>query len=46
VPPELSGAMLVGGLIYAKYRLYASLAAIALILSGKCELIGRRVFTE
>jgi branched-chain amino acid transport system permease protein len=33
VPPELSGAMLVGGLIYAKYRLYASLAAIALILS-------------
>jgi branched-chain amino acid transport system permease protein len=33
VPAELSGAMLVGGLIYAKYRLYASLAAIALILS-------------
>jgi branched-chain amino acid transport system permease protein len=32
VPPELSGAMLVGGLIYAKYRLYASLAAIALIV--------------
>ena len=32
-PPELSGAVLVGGLIYAKYRLYASLAAIALILS-------------
>ena len=33
VPPELSGAMLVGGLIYAKYRLYASLAAIALIIA-------------
>jgi branched-chain amino acid transport system permease protein len=33
VPPELSGAMLVGGLIYAKYRLFASLAAIALIFS-------------
>jgi branched-chain amino acid transport system permease protein len=33
VPPELSGAMLVGGLIYAKYRLYASLAAVGLILS-------------
>jgi branched-chain amino acid transport system permease protein len=33
VPPELSGAMLVGGLIYAKYRLFATLAAIALILS-------------
>jgi branched-chain amino acid transport system permease protein len=32
LPPELSGAMLVGGLIYAKYRLYATLAAIALIL--------------
>jgi branched-chain amino acid transport system permease protein len=32
-PPELSGAMLIGGLMYAKYRLYASLAAIALILS-------------
>jgi branched-chain amino acid transport system permease protein len=32
VPAELSGAMLVGGLIYAKYRLFASLAAIALIL--------------
>jgi branched-chain amino acid transport system permease protein len=32
VPPELSGAMVVGGLIYAKYRLFASLAAIALIL--------------
>ena len=30
-PPELSGAMMVGGLIYAKYRLYASLAAIILI---------------
>ena len=34
--PELSGAVLVGGLIYAKYRLYASLAAIALILSSLC----------
>ncbi len=33
VPAELSGAMLVGGLIYAKYRLFASLAAIGLILS-------------
>ncbi|HEX6298610.1 MAG TPA: branched-chain amino acid ABC transporter permease [Burkholderiales bacterium] len=32
VPAELSGAMVVGGLIYAKYRLFASLAAIALIL--------------
>jgi branched-subunit amino acid ABC-type transport system permease component len=32
-PPELSGAMLLGGLIYAKYRLYASLAAVVLILS-------------
>jgi branched-subunit amino acid ABC-type transport system permease component len=32
-PPELSGAVLAGGLIYAKYRLYASLAAVALILS-------------
>lgn len=33
VPSELSGAMLVGGLIYAKYRLFASLAAVALILA-------------
>ena len=32
VPPELSGAMLVGGLLYAKYRLFACLAAIGLIL--------------
>lgn len=32
VPAELSGAMVIGGLIYAKYRLFASLAAIALIL--------------
>jgi branched-subunit amino acid ABC-type transport system permease component len=32
-PPELSGAMVVGGLIYAKYRLYAGLAAIVLIFS-------------
>jgi branched-subunit amino acid ABC-type transport system permease component len=32
VPAELSGAMVVGGLIYAKYRLFASLVAIALIL--------------
>jgi branched-subunit amino acid ABC-type transport system permease component len=31
-PPELSGAMLIGGLIYAKYRLYASLAAVLLIV--------------
>ena len=33
VPPELSGAVLVGGLLYAKYRLFACVAAIALILS-------------
>ena len=33
LPPELSGAMLVSGLIYAKYRLFASLAAVALILA-------------
>lgn len=32
VPAELSGAMLIGGLIYAKYRLFATLAAVALIL--------------
>jgi branched-chain amino acid transport system permease protein len=32
VPPELSGAMMIGGLLYAKYRLFASLAAIGLIL--------------
>jgi branched-chain amino acid transport system permease protein len=32
VPPELSGAVVIGGLIYAKYRLFATLAAIALIL--------------
>jgi branched-chain amino acid transport system permease protein len=32
VPPELSGAMLIGGLIYAKYRLFASLAAVAMIV--------------
>ena len=32
VPAELSGAMMIGGLIYAKYRLFASLAAIALIV--------------
>jgi branched-subunit amino acid ABC-type transport system permease component len=32
VPAELSGAMVVGGLIYAKYRLFASLAAVGLIL--------------
>ena len=31
VPAELSGAMVVGGLLYAKYRLFASLAALALI---------------
>jgi branched-chain amino acid transport system permease protein len=33
VPPELSGAVVVGGLIYARYRLYASLAAVAMILA-------------
>jgi len=33
VPAELSGAMLVGGLLYAKYRLFASIAALALIFS-------------
>jgi branched-chain amino acid transport system permease protein len=32
VPPEISGAMVVGGLLYAKYRLFATLAAIGLIL--------------
>ena len=32
VPPELSGAMLLGGFIYSKYRLYASGAAVSLIL--------------
>jgi branched-chain amino acid transport system permease protein len=32
VPAELSGAMVIGGLIYAKYRLFASLAAVALIV--------------
>jgi branched-chain amino acid transport system permease protein len=32
VPPELSGAMMIGGLLYAKYRFFASLAAIGLIL--------------
>lgn len=32
VPPALSGAMVVGGLLYAKYRLFASLAAIGLIV--------------
>ena len=32
LPPDLSGAMLIGGFIYSKYRLYASGAAIALIL--------------
>jgi branched-chain amino acid transport system permease protein len=33
VPPELSGAMVIGGLIYAKYRLFATLAAIVLIFA-------------
>jgi len=33
VPAELSGAMLVGGLLYAKYRLFASIAALVLIFS-------------
>src|SRR5688572_2112656 len=33
VPAELSGAMVIGGLIYAKYRLFATLAAIALIFA-------------
>lgn len=33
VPAELSGAMLIGGLIYAKYRLFASIAAIGLIVA-------------
>jgi branched-subunit amino acid ABC-type transport system permease component len=32
VPAELSGAIVVGGLLYAKYRLFASIAAIGLIL--------------
>jgi len=32
LPAELSGAILVGGLIYAKYRVFASLAAVALIV--------------
>jgi branched-chain amino acid transport system permease protein len=32
VPAELSGAVVVGGLLYAKYRFFASLAAIGLIL--------------
>jgi branched-chain amino acid transport system permease protein len=32
VPVELSGAIVVGGLLYAKYRLFASLAAIGLIV--------------
>ena len=32
LPAELSGAILVGGLIYAKYRIFASLAAVVLIV--------------
>jgi branched-chain amino acid transport system permease protein len=32
LPPDLAGAVLVGGFIYSKYRLYAAGAAIALIL--------------
>src|SRR5687767_14059341 len=32
LPPDLSGAMLIGGLIYSTYRVYASGAAVALIV--------------
>lgn len=32
VPAEFSGAIVVGGLLYAKYRLFASIAAIGMIL--------------
>lgn len=32
VPPDISGPLLIGGLIYARYRVFASVAAIALIL--------------
>ena len=32
VPAQFSGAILVGGLIYAKYRVFASVAAVALIV--------------
>jgi branched-chain amino acid transport system permease protein len=32
VPEPLSGAMVVGGLLYAKYRVFASVAAIGMIL--------------
>ena len=32
VPEQLSGAMVVGGLLYAKYRVFASVAAIGMIL--------------
>ena len=32
LPAELSGAVVIGGLIYAKYRLYASLAAVGMIV--------------
>jgi branched-subunit amino acid ABC-type transport system permease component len=32
VPAELSGALVIGGLLYAKYRLFASVAAVVLIL--------------
>ncbi|HET9735652.1 MAG TPA: branched-chain amino acid ABC transporter permease [Burkholderiales bacterium] len=32
VPEQLSGAMVVGGLLYAKYRIFASIAAIGMIL--------------
>jgi branched-chain amino acid transport system permease protein len=33
LPPDLSGAMLIGGFVYSKYRLYAAGAAIALIVA-------------
>jgi branched-subunit amino acid ABC-type transport system permease component len=32
LPADLSGAMLIGGFIYSKYRIYASFAAVGLIL--------------
>jgi branched-chain amino acid transport system permease protein len=32
VPEQFSGAMVVGGLLYAKYRMFASIAAIGMIL--------------
>jgi branched-chain amino acid transport system permease protein len=33
IPAELSGAVVIGGLLYAKYRLFATLAAIVLIFA-------------